>query len=394
VLWRSLVWAARKPFALRCLPPLVAMRVDDVCGLGEAWGQSPLYWVEIANQNGFRPWLGLFLHNLSNGAIDQLRGLLLGGTASAFPHALGRPVKDGAGDRDSARISMPLRTSAQDEFIYFDHHGGRPWPDRELDRRVAVVDAWYAQTTLPVSSYALPHWYEMGRNCARYLADTWHVQFLGLCSQPGSVFGRDTPWLRAAPFRLYEDAGTCYFHKDDRGLQPVYYADWIDVDDRRFFNSLVEIRGAPDYEWEPDNDVTATAQRGICHLLRALDSLALAVLFTHETDHIRDIRPDSWDATLSQISKGIAGHSPQFVTIDMAAQYQRAMCTSRLAAADYDPEQNAILLRLTGHTDLPTHVRVFLESDDGVGSTYVEAPALEGEVVLSVAVKDLTVSPC
>ncbi len=42
--WRGLVWAARKPFCLRGLPPLVTMRVDDVAGTGGHWQQTPLYW--------------------------------------------------------------------------------------------------------------------------------------------------------------------------------------------------------------------------------------------------------------------------------------------------------------------------------------------------------------
>ncbi len=53
--WRSLVWAARKPFAMRGLPPLVAMRVDDVIAHGASFGQAPFYWVKEANQNGFNP---------------------------------------------------------------------------------------------------------------------------------------------------------------------------------------------------------------------------------------------------------------------------------------------------------------------------------------------------
>jgi len=50
VLWRSLVWAGRKPFLLRGLPPLVTMRVDDVAATGHLWGQSPLWWVRTANR--------------------------------------------------------------------------------------------------------------------------------------------------------------------------------------------------------------------------------------------------------------------------------------------------------------------------------------------------------
>ncbi|MGB9746413.1 MAG: hypothetical protein ACPLXM_05745 [Bacteroidales bacterium] len=96
ILWRSIVWAARKPFVMRGLPPLVPMRVDDVAGRGELMKESPLYWVRICNKYGFKPWLGLFIYNLSLAAVDELRGYLLNGLATAAPHAFGRPNRTNA----------------------------------------------------------------------------------------------------------------------------------------------------------------------------------------------------------------------------------------------------------------------------------------------------------
>ena len=35
--WRAIVWAARKPFAMKAMPPYVTMRVDDCQGQGGFW---------------------------------------------------------------------------------------------------------------------------------------------------------------------------------------------------------------------------------------------------------------------------------------------------------------------------------------------------------------------
>ena len=51
LVWRGLVWAARKPFVLRGTPPMVSMRVDDVTG--DALGARNFAYVDIANQYGF-----------------------------------------------------------------------------------------------------------------------------------------------------------------------------------------------------------------------------------------------------------------------------------------------------------------------------------------------------
>ena len=40
LVWRSIVWAARKPFVMQGLPPFVTMRMDDVI--------DPSWWIDIA----------------------------------------------------------------------------------------------------------------------------------------------------------------------------------------------------------------------------------------------------------------------------------------------------------------------------------------------------------
>jgi hypothetical protein len=69
------------------------MRVDDVAGTWGRYGQTPLAWARAAARNGFLPWPGLFLYNLDDAAIAEVREMLETGRATAFPHALGRPPR-------------------------------------------------------------------------------------------------------------------------------------------------------------------------------------------------------------------------------------------------------------------------------------------------------------
>jgi hypothetical protein len=111
----------------------------------------------------------------------------------------------------------------------------------------------------------------------------------------------------------------------------VYYADFLDVGNETFFNCLTEIRDDADYEWAPDNDVAATVGRGVRQLERAMNSLALAVLFTHETDYIYRIKPGNWNSELKQISDQIAEYKTRYMLLDDA-------------------------MRLVKHTNLPARV--------------------------------------
>ncbi len=80
LVWRGFVWAARKPFVLQGMPPLVTFRDDDSTG-----GYD---WVVTANRYGFKPWLGIFLRAVSESSAAQLRNLVNAGEATVGVHAL------------------------------------------------------------------------------------------------------------------------------------------------------------------------------------------------------------------------------------------------------------------------------------------------------------------
>jgi hypothetical protein len=381
VLWRSLAWAARKPFVLRGLPPIVTMRVDDVAGTGHLWGQSPLWWVHTANRYGFKPWLGLFIYNLTEPAISELRDLLLQGNATAFPHAFGRPNRLTPDPQSPTPYYFPahlqLRASSYDEFIYFDHENGRPWDDIEAARSLATVDDWYAaHQPLPMSCYAIAHWGEMGVNTISHVRERWGCDFFA------NYHGLNAPlegahWLTSGPFRQYEKPGSALFDRSDRGGRPVYYADFINLAGQEFFLCLTEIRDETGYEWAPDGDVAASVGRGLRQLRRAFDGFALPVLFTHETDYVYKISPADWEAQIALIASGITDYQPIFVTLDEGVRRVRATKTSRLESASFDPATGQVTVHFGGRADAPTGFYLF--RDEQLASNFVEIPPFDKE---------------
>ncbi len=405
VLWRGLVWAARKPFALRGLPPLVTMRVDDVLGSGTGWGRTSFCWVHEAARHGLKPWLGLFIDNLTETGVAELRELILRGQASAFPHAfglLGRVGLPGASYQGQPAAPLAERRSAEfarrhrrppdpaelDDFIYFDHHHHRPWPQGELARRLAAVDDWFtARAPFPMSHYAVPHWYETAPEALPHLQDRWGAEFVGTTMQPGARYSLRSDWLMSGPFRCHERPGTGVISPLRRGQRPVCYADWLEVAGRRFFNCLTEIRDDAGYDWKPDNDVAATVGRGVRQLRRALDSMALAVLVAHETDHIYLVEPEAWAAEVAGVTRGIAGYSPIFMGMDEALRYVRASRTSRLEAARLDAAQHLVSATFTGRADVATHFYLFSEAAGEIAGRLVDVPAFEGRTAAQVHVQ-------
>jgi len=373
--WKCLAWAARKPFAFRGLPPLVSMRVDDVAGQGGLFGRSPLYWAETAARHGFKPWLGLFIYNLSPRIHRQVRELVSSGRATAFPHAFGRPPWMKPGLDFWYPHGIPTSDSGHDEFIYYDHDSGRPWPEAEEKRRLRAVRDWYAaHPSLPISPLAIPHYYEMGINAADFVSRRWGAEFTSLPKIPESPMVDGTPWLRGGPFRRYGKPGTAAFDPALLGTRPAYYADFIRIGGRRLFNCLTEIRDVAGYEWSPDNDVAASAERGLRILNRALDSMAPAVLLTHETDHIWKIRPNNWEKTLRRLTCGLRKRPFRMATLEEAARFVRATRTSRLASCRYEPGRREVTARLAGRADTATTFCLFTGAGGSVHMELVEIP--------------------
>lgn len=402
-LWRSMVWAARKPFVMRGLPPIVTMRVDDVAGRGEIWQKDPLYWINICNKYQLKPWVGLFIYNLNPKAVTELRGYIQAGQATASPHAFGRPPRNTENTNNQSYsnsekeyldipfyynpYSLPLRETEYDEFIYFDHQHFKPWSDEEVKRGLEAVDQWYEENKpLPKSNYFLAHWYEAGANVIEHVARNWKMEFIAQNKAIDMPWNDSILWVKQGPFRLHEEPGTSTNNPSRklRGTNPVYYADFTEINGQRFFNCVTEIRDNAGYEWAPDNNVEATVSHGITQLTRALNSMALSVLFTHETDFIYKIKPENWDREIQLVTEGIKSYNPIYLTMDEALKIVRATKTSKLSKIETDKSSENIRIELTGNSDVKSYLYVFSDKKGKIDQQLIEIPAFDVRTEITV----------
>ena len=136
LVWRSIVWAARKPFVMQGMPPFLTMRVDDESG--------PFDWIHVANDFGFKPWAGLFFHNIDASEAADLSQLVNDGLATTAIHAF------------------------NGGFFYF-NHSGSDWPDATIADYYAEGTQWHLDNNIPISKFVLPHYYEIGTNAFQRL---------------------------------------------------------------------------------------------------------------------------------------------------------------------------------------------------------------------------------
>ena len=86
LLWRSILWAARKPFGIAALPPFGRFRLDDCRGLWKA--PDDLRFIDVMNEFGEVPNLGICLSALTTEGWAFLAERAKQGKVEVSPHVL------------------------------------------------------------------------------------------------------------------------------------------------------------------------------------------------------------------------------------------------------------------------------------------------------------------
>jgi hypothetical protein len=342
LIWRGIVWAARKPFAMKGLPPMVTMRVDDANG-ADSGVRVNFEWINICNNYGIIPWVGTFNDEIASSRITLLKNLLDNNLATAAPHAFGSDV-----------------------FIYFNHMNLS-----EFDGAANVISAknFYTSHGLKMSKYLVPHFYELNTPALSEIRNMG-VEFIATHMLPDQFFfaSPSTPWINCGPYRINR-------YGNASGERPVYYGGYVNLGGISFFDCLIEISDDGGYEWYPSSDVSTTVARGIRHLRRSFNSMVLASLFTHEY-YMTSISVSEWTQIISQITSNITEFNPEYRSTDYAVQYIRA--NNNITITGVTDNLNNTSITYSGSDDMDTKCYLFNDSGDQVVYQFVTLPKVNG----------------
>lgn len=346
LIWRGIVWAARKPFVMQGMPPFITMRVDDTDGSGAGVVRN-FEWIKICNEFGIIPWCGTFNNDIPTSYIPTLRSLINSNNATASPHAFG------------------------EDFIYFNHN---KLPTFDAAANTRMARDFYIENGLKISKYFVPHFYEVSSEALPVIR-AMGGEFIGIHMLPDHFYYSPTPWINCPPYRINRNGMS-----DAR--MPVYYGGYVELNGIDFFNCLTEIRDDGGYEWYPDNNVTTTVARGIRHLRRSLNSMVLANLFTHEY-FFASISTANWREIVGQITSAISGYDPEYTSMDYAATYIRAKTNIKITNVTSGPDD--IEISYEGNNDLNTRCYLFTEDNGQIDYRFVMLPQTNGSNSVTVA---------
>lgn len=374
IVWRSLVWAARKPFVFQGNIPLVAMRMDDCYG---PWDN--FQYVEVINKYGLTPHISFFMDAMSPSAATKLGEYSRAGKLETFIHS--REVGEG-------------------KFFYcdFDIHDrdhGKPASDATIKQNFADLDAFFKKYDIKYAKSAVTHWTAPGKNTLPYLRKMG-IQYASFSSTLQSCYERKY-W----PYELYQEAG--HFDKTFGTTtsgsflyHPGFTLDWVKEDPSIFCvesgcptikADWLRVSYAPGYEGT--RKVAGMIIDGTNMLRHHLDSMGPAYIFTHELNiGMLEDRNEGLDKAFAGVFENIK----KFYDVipcgwDYFNQYNKNVRTVTFEAAYYDAAQKKLSVHCNGFSDIATKFHIFTEKDGKITDTLYDVPVYRGATVVTVEVK-------
>jgi hypothetical protein len=383
--WRSLVWAARKPFVVRGYPRLWAVQMDDNVS-GWATRVRDLYDVNltgrVAADGTGGPWHvtgNLFINNLPAGSAERASAIadIKAGSLQVAPHARGPSSGD----------------------LYWETTSGQPLNDTTWFQTVNDILAWVqgngGPDTIPSLSRAMvPHFWNLANITGADMWNTLGFRYITEIQRPGIEFfsKTDADRLRLRPFRLYELPPAS---SPDENY-PIYLADDYAVSGRSgqgsqtFFAFTTQIIDLTRYDLQdvrwPNNTrpVEETIDQFEYYTWRLWSSLAPVQIYTHDGSNNMVLSTTAQrQQVIRDVSTWLNGQGVRHVFMQDLGDYMIARTRSVLTGAQVGNATMALTFSGNSTTadGQPVTTEVLLFEDDTEGTRQAVAGFTGGATV-------------
>jgi len=373
IVWRSLVWVARKPFVFQGNIPQVSMRIDDSAGL-----DMDFAYIDTINKYGIIPHIAFMMNDTPSSAADKLGDYTRTGKAEAFIHA-----------RKRAGFTGFFFW----EFDFNDFNRGKAYSEEVLRRNFEELEAFHRQHNIQYARTVTSHYVSTATNALPYLR-AMGVEFDAI--SPATM--PSTSEYRFWPYELYQRAGYFDLSFSSYGDGNFVYRssvtmDWVEKDPSLFCttsdsNSVKVdwLRPSRAPGFEDSRKVEGMIIDGTDMLRLALDSMGPAFFFTHE---LNIGLLEGGAGQLDRAFAGVMGNLRKFHNVipcgfDQLNQYGKNIRTGDLTAASWDPATGTLSVDWRGFTDMPTKFHVFTEQAGEIKDKLVDLPAYRGPVRVKV----------
>ncbi len=373
IFWKSIVWAAKKPFLMKAMPPFVTTRIDDASGSNSLFGKKEdsanlhFRYLDSFNKYGYIPNIGLFIDDISDEDAKIIKPKYEAKLAEFSPHAFTDPE------------------NFADRLIYMKHDGSE-FSHTELEKNFSHVDAKFSQWGIRPSRVLNAHFGEVGINALPFLKKKGQVFNTTIRKFGRSYFDPEAHGWNPRPF---SSPGYGFDFMPD-------HPDFFTIVSQPMVNPGKDDSRTPivDFLWgctpfwneNPYNDVEKAAERGAEHIKRGLDNLFFGCLTTHE-QRIATLSIEEWGELLSRIDGLTYKYDKIFKSHSYIAQYAKNKVKSHIKEANYNPHSKEIKCTLEGETDMPLQLYIFIDKDRGVEYKFESVPAFDDSTTISFEVE-------
>lgn len=376
LMWRALVWAAAKPFPMRCVPPYLTARMDDCNGTYNAFD-----YVRVMNRFGIGPNLGLFIDEMGPTDWAAAKRLYDAGRADFSMHAFRddfhmadpryRPYAVLADKPDLSRGG----TQTLYEGLSLDHYTGLDLPVETIRRNFRRMDEAFAQAGIRHSRVANAHFGEVGWPAVPLFLERG-VDMPCNNSALGQLYSNQPVW-RPRPYGIRSATGRHCLTLDRCPQHPgmtCIAMSYSHVASTHMGTDILSGR-VPFLGESETPQIAEATEAGIANLKLGLDALAYGLLFTHE-ERINAISLEDWETIVTGIMDGMAGWDYQGAGREQVGIVCKRLLDSRLVRANV--VEGGLHCVLCGETDGPSPLTIWENEGPDCVRRVVEVPPLAG----------------
>jgi len=371
VFFRSIIWASKKPFITKTMPPFVTGRIDDASGSGSSVSKYPetvngLKYLDILNKYKFIPNIGLFIDDLKEEDDKKIREKHYDGLAEFSPHAFSDPEN-------------------KNEFPIYLKHSGEEFSDSELKENFEKVDIKFGKIGINISKTLNAHFGEVGLKTFPFLKERGVKYFMNSI-RVGKRW--DDPLSKIWEIKPYN--------------KPFFSLGYI-PEDEYFFNveaspPKIDISASaldsesPDFDflygcttfWNENKkvEVEKAAKRGIFKIQRGLENGFFGSLSTHE-QRISNVPILQFENIISSISNEINKMSVIFKSYDFISQYAESRANYTIDKIEIT---NKISIVLKGENKVEQLLYLFTETNGLPKISFLKVPTFQKQIILNFSI--------
>lgn len=365
--WKGIVLAARKPFAMHCIPPFIRFRFDDCNGLYRT--DNDMAFVNVLNEYGHKPNMCVCMNALKTSGWRMLKSL-----------------------HDSAKVEVAPHTWKGGVSLYYGDHG-KEYTKARFRELIAATASLMKKHGIKPSKILSDHEHEYSARVLPYL-DRLGIEYKMNVMVPGENWvGPHVDW-RPAP---YGSMSYALDYTPGPYSLFVVFNHYPAFDFARSYLSprsflLNRTGGYGDDNWDflngltdrdqPKNNIEKMARRLAEHTRLGLNSLFFGGSISH-SHFTRSLSLGEWKALLDRYERLTARLEKINVGYDDIAMYAKSKFHTHLAAADRSGSAG-MALRLSGKSEVPLKISVFRDRDGVPERRYVEADTFSGQRKLQV----------